>query len=104
MAYERALKALGDITRQLIFDRLREGRASVGELASEFPISQSAVSQHLKVLREAGLVLDWAIGTRRIYAVNPVGLDELRAWANRAVEDASRSRKARHSPHRRKGK
>src|SRR5436305_15286519 len=95
MAYDRALKALGDVTRQLIFDRVRVGRASVGEIAAEFPISQSAVSQHLKVLREAGLVRDQADGTRRIYEVDPVGLGELRAWLNHVGGDVSRARNQR---------
>jgi DNA-binding transcriptional ArsR family regulator len=70
--------ALGDGTRRAIFKRLVEGPRSVGELASDLPVSRPAVSQHLRVLKDAGLVSDRAAGTRRVYAVHPAGLATLR--------------------------
>jgi DNA-binding transcriptional ArsR family regulator len=77
---ERVLDALGDSTRRTVFKRLRAGARSVGEIARGMNVSRPAVSQHLKVLKAAGLVVDRADGTRRLYAVNPRGLDELRNW------------------------
>jgi len=74
------MAALGDPTRRAIFERLAEGPAAVGELARAFPVSRPAVSQHLKVLKDAGLVVDRAEGTRRIYQVDPEGLAALRAY------------------------
>ena len=71
--------ALGDRTRRTIFTRIARRPCAVGELASELPVSRPAVSQHLKVLKEAGLVTDRAEGNRRIYQVNPDGLQALRA-------------------------
>jgi DNA-binding transcriptional ArsR family regulator len=71
--------ALGDPTRRAIFEHLAERPRAVGELAGELPVSRPAVSQHLKVLKDAGLVTDQAAGTRRIYRLNPDGLAELRA-------------------------
>ncbi len=71
--------ALGDPTRRAIFERLAERPRAVGELARELPVSRPAVSQHLKVLKEAGLVTDRPDGNRRIYQVNPDGLQALRA-------------------------
>jgi DNA-binding transcriptional ArsR family regulator len=70
--------ALGDGTRRAIFERLVERPRAVGELARDLPISRPAVSQHLRVLKEAGLVSDRAEGTRRVYAVNRSGLEALR--------------------------
>ena len=75
--------ALGDPTRRLIFEHLAERPRAVGELAGELPVSRPAVSQHLKVLKEAGLVIDQPAGTRRIYRLNPDGLAELRAQLDR---------------------
>ena len=75
--------ALGDPTRREIFARLADRPRAVGELASELPISRPAVSQHLKVLKNAGLVIDRAAGTRRIYQVDPNGLASLRADLDR---------------------
>jgi DNA-binding transcriptional ArsR family regulator len=75
--------ALGDPTRRAIFERLAEQPRAVGELATELPVSRPAVSQHLKVLKEAGLVLDRAVGTRRIYQLDPAGLEALRAQLDR---------------------
>ena len=71
--------ALGDPTRRAIFERLAERPRAVGELASEFPVSRPAVSQHLKVLKDARLVIDRADGNRRIYQVDATGLGALRA-------------------------
>lgn len=70
---------LADATRRTIFERLAEGPRSVGELASELPVSRPAVSQHLKVLKDAGLVVDRPVGTRRVYQLNPDGVGALRA-------------------------
>ncbi|MGB9182685.1 MAG: metalloregulator ArsR/SmtB family transcription factor [Solirubrobacteraceae bacterium] len=74
------LSALGDPTRRAIFERLAERPSAVGELAELLPVSRPAVSQHLKVLKEAGLVSDRAEGTRRIYQLDPAGVDALRAY------------------------
>jgi DNA-binding transcriptional ArsR family regulator len=81
-------EALGDTTRRSIFERLRGGPLSVGELADGLPVSRPAVSQHLRVLKEAGLVSDTRDGTRRLYRVDPRGLDELRAYFDRFWGDA----------------
>ncbi|AYF78468.1 ArsR family transcriptional regulator [Nocardia yunnanensis] len=75
-----ALDALGDPTRRAIFERLGRGACAVGELAAELPVSRPAVSQHLKVLKGAGLVVDEAIGTRRVYRLDPQGIEGLRAY------------------------
>jgi len=71
--------ALGDSTRRAIFERLAEQPRAVGELAGELPVSRPAVSQHLKVLKDAGLVIDRPAGTRRIYQLDPDGVGALRA-------------------------
>ena len=73
------LTALGDPTRRAIFERLAGRPSAVGELATAFPVSRPAVSQHLKVLKDAGLVVDRAVGNRRIYQADPAGLAALRA-------------------------
>ena len=75
--------ALGDPTRRAIFEHLAERPRAVGELAGELPVSRPAVSQHLKVLKDARLVSDRREGTRRIYQLNPDGLAELRAQLDR---------------------
>lgn len=75
----RALEALGDPMRQRILEQLSASPSAVGELAAALPISRPAVSQHLRVLKEARLVADTAVGTRRIYRVDPQGLDAIRA-------------------------
>lgn len=74
------LTALGDPTRRAIFERLAERPRAVGELAGELPVSRPAVSQHLKVLKDAGLVTDRAIGTRRIYQLDLEGVGALRDY------------------------
>ena len=81
MAYAtRALGALGDPMRRIIFERLAKRPRAVGELARGLPISRPAVSQHLAVLKAAGLVTDRADGARRLYRVDPAGVDAIRAW------------------------
>ncbi len=95
MTYQlMGLAALGDPTRRTIFERVAERPRAVVELAREMPISRPAVSQHLKVLKEAGLVIDRADGNRRIYAANPDGLAELRAYLEQFWNTALASFKA----------
>lgn len=77
---ERALQALGDPTRREIFERLTDGPLAVGQLAQQFPISRPAVSQHLKVMKDAGLVFDRPSGTRRVYQVDPAAVAALREY------------------------
>jgi DNA-binding transcriptional ArsR family regulator len=77
---EQVLDALGDPTRRKIFKRLRTGARSVGDIARGMDVSRPAVSQHLKVLKAARLVTDRAEGTRRLYAVDPRGIQALRDW------------------------
>jgi DNA-binding transcriptional ArsR family regulator len=83
MAYQSAFAALADPTRRAVFERLRKGPRAVGEIARGLPVSRPAVSQHLKVLKEAGLVTDQAEGTRRVYQIDPRGLGQMRAWLDR---------------------
>jgi len=80
MAYAQAIQALGDPTRRTVFELLREGPRSVGDLARGLPVSRPAVSQHLRVLKEAGLVREQRVGTRNFYSVNGPGLAELREY------------------------
>jgi DNA-binding transcriptional ArsR family regulator len=95
MAYRLdGLAALGDPTRRAIFERVAERPRAVGELARELPVSRPAVSQHLKVLKDAGLVVDRPEGNRRIYAADPDGLAELRAYLERFWATALTSFKA----------
>jgi DNA-binding transcriptional ArsR family regulator len=82
------LTALGDPTRRAIFERLADRPRAVGELASDLPVSRPAVSQHLKVLKDAGLVVDQAVGTRRIYRLDPDGLRDLRAYLDHFWDQA----------------
>jgi DNA-binding transcriptional ArsR family regulator len=77
---EGGLAALGDPTRRAIFEHLAARPRAVGELARELPVSRPAVSQHLKVLKQAGLVIDQPAGARRIYQLDPGGVDALRAY------------------------
>jgi DNA-binding transcriptional ArsR family regulator len=89
LTYETgALTALGDPTRRAIFERLAARPQAVGELASDLPVSRPAVSQHLKVLKDAHLVLDRREGTRRIYQVDPHGLAELRGYLDHFWDQA----------------
>ena len=82
------LDALGDPTRRRIFESLRPGPQSVGELAGGLPVSRPAVSQHLRVLKEAGLVSDRKHGTRRVYRVDPDGLAALRDYFDSFWDEA----------------
>lgn len=87
----KTLDALGDPTRRLLFERLRQGSCSVSELISVVPITQPAVSQHLKVLRDAKLVRVEKKGRQRIYHLNPVGLAELRQYTESLWDDVLRA-------------
>ncbi len=80
------MTALGDPTRQAIFDRLSDGPRPVGELAAALPVSRPAVSQHLKVLKDVGLVIDRHEGTRRVYQVDAAGLAVLRTYLDQFWE------------------
>lgn len=83
-----AFAALADPTRREIFERLARAPRAVGELASELPVSRPAVSQHLKVLKDAGLVVHETQGTRNVYEIDPKGLGELRAWLDQFWAEA----------------
>ncbi len=88
MAYGNALAALADPTRRRVFERLRSGPNAVAEIARGMPVSRPAVSQHLKVLKEAGLVADRPEGTRRVYYIDPNGLGALRQWLDQFWDQA----------------
>jgi DNA-binding transcriptional ArsR family regulator len=79
---------LGDPTRRAIFELLARSPSSVTELAERLPVSRPAVSQHLRVLKDGGLVVSRAEGTRRVYQLNPAGVDALRAYLDRIWSDA----------------
>jgi DNA-binding transcriptional ArsR family regulator len=76
----RTLDALGDARRRAILEHLRTGPASVGQIAARLPVSRPAVSQHLRVLEDARLVRHDAVGTRRVYRLDPAGADHVRRW------------------------
>jgi DNA-binding transcriptional ArsR family regulator len=82
------MDAMGDATRRAILEQLLARPQAVGELAREFPISRPAISQHLRVLKNARLVVDRALGTRRVYQVNPEGIEALRQYFDRFWTDA----------------
>jgi DNA-binding transcriptional ArsR family regulator len=82
------LDALGDPTRRAIFERLGEGPLAVVDIAKTLPVSRPAVSQHLKVLKQAGLVTDRAEGTRRVYQLDPKGIAAIRSYFDRLWEGA----------------
>jgi DNA-binding transcriptional ArsR family regulator len=88
MAYDMALTALADPTRRRVFERLKSGPRSVGAIARGMTVSRPAVSQHLKVLKMAGLVTDRPEGTRRVYYIDPHGLGALRAWLDQFWDQA----------------
>ncbi len=88
MTNDHALQCLGDATRRQILELLRSGPKSVAALAAELPVTRPAVSQHLKTLKEAGLVNDRRDGTRRVYHIDPDGLGELRRWLDEFWDDA----------------
>lgn len=89
------LDALGDPTRRAVFERVAAGPCAVTDIADGLPVSRSAVSQHLRVLKEAGLVRDTAVGTRRVYRVDPEALATLRAYVDafwtRSLADFARA-------------
>jgi len=93
-SHDTVLEALGDGTRRAILERLRAGPQPVVEIARGLPVGRPAVSQHLKVLKEAGLVIDQAVGTRRVYRVDPNGLKDLEDYA-RSFWSAALSRYGR---------
>jgi DNA-binding transcriptional ArsR family regulator len=84
----RVFAALHDPTRRAVLERLRDGPRPVGHIARGLPVTRPAVSQHLKVLKEAGLVDDRAEGTRRIYHIDPKGLGAMRAWLDQFWDSA----------------
>ena len=88
MTYAQVLDALGDPRRRQIFELLQTGPMAVGELAANLPVSRPAVSQHLRVLKDAGLVRDRQEGTRRVYALDQAGLAEVRTWFDRMWDRA----------------
>src|SRR5437762_12704601 len=94
MAYGQAAQARGHPARSSVLEQLRDGRRAVGEIAARLPVSRPAVSQHLRVLKEAGLVSERQNGTRRLYRVDPDGLAGLRAYLDRFWEEALASFKA----------
>ena len=97
------MQALGDPTRRAVFERLRSGPLSVGEIAAELPVSRPAVSQHLRVLKEAGLVTERRNGTRRLYRLDPDGLGELRRYVEDFWTEALAAFKAEAERERRNG-
>jgi DNA-binding transcriptional ArsR family regulator len=86
--YQNGFDALGDPTRRAIFERLARGPTAVGELAQELPVSRPAVSQHLRVLKRAGLVSDQREGSRRLYEVDLDGVEALRTYLDSFWTDA----------------
>ena len=88
MAYGNALECLSDPTRRRVFERLRSGPKAVGVLARGLPVSRPAVSQHLRALKQAGLVAERPEGARRIYYIDPEGLGELRRWLDGFWDEA----------------
>lgn len=84
----QVISALADPTRRAVLEKLRDGPRPVGEIAKGLPVTRPAVSQHLKVLKDAGLVADRSVGTRRIYYIDPKGLGAMRAWLDQFWEAA----------------
>jgi DNA-binding transcriptional ArsR family regulator len=104
MAYEVALAALADPTRRRVLEQLRRGPRAVGDIAARLPVSRPAVSQHLKVLKEAGLVHEERRGTQHIYEIDPKGLGPLRAWLDQLWDTALENFKAEVEAPAKKGK
>ena len=103
MTYELAIEALADPTRRAILGRLRTGAMPVGSIADGLPVSRPAVSQHLRVLSDAGLLVVTPKGNRRLYAIAPQGADDLRRYLNTLWDDAlSAFEKAAHEKARQK--
>jgi DNA-binding transcriptional ArsR family regulator len=94
MTYANAFSALADPTRRAVFERLRNGPRAVGDVAHGLPVSRPAVSQHLKVLKEARLVTAYRDGTRQFYAIDTRGLSDLRAYLDSFWGDALNAFKA----------
>jgi DNA-binding transcriptional ArsR family regulator len=94
MTYALALAALADPTRRLVLTQLRAGPKPVGDIARALPVSRPAVSQHLKVLKAAGLVRDRPDGTRRVYSIDPHGVGALRRWLDEFWNEALEAFKA----------
>jgi DNA-binding transcriptional ArsR family regulator len=88
MTYGNALAALADPTRRTVFERLRGGAKAVGEIADGLPVSRPAVSQHLKVLKDARLVTEYREGTRRFYAIDTQGLEAVRKYLDGFWDEA----------------
>jgi len=88
MTYDTALTALADPTRRRVFEKLGSGPKAVGAIARGLPVSRPAVSQHLRVLKQAGLVADRPEGTRRVYYIDPQGLGALRKWLDQFWDTA----------------
>lgn len=86
--YGTVLEALGDPTRRSVFELVAQGPQPVGELARRLPVSRPAVSQHLRVLKDAGLVTDTAVGTQRVYRLDARGLAALRAYLDRFWDES----------------
>ena len=101
---QKALDALGDPTRREIFERLSRTPLAVGQLAQELPISRPAVSQHLRVLKDVGLVFDRPVGTRRVYQVDPQAVEALReyfdAFWGQALASFRKAAESHDDPHR----
>ena len=91
MTYQAAFLALADPTRRQVFEQLRHGPKPVGVIAARMPVSRPAVSQHLGILKKAGLVSDRAEGTRRVYYIDPQGLASIRIWLDQFWDDALNS-------------
>jgi DNA-binding transcriptional ArsR family regulator len=105
MAYEMALAVLADPTRRSVFEALRDGPRAVQAIADDMPVSRPAVSQHLRALKDAGLVEERSEGARRIYSLRREGLMELREWLDGFWDDALEAFKAEaEKPVRRKKK
>jgi DNA-binding transcriptional ArsR family regulator len=107
MTYDAVIAALADPTRRAILEMLRDGPSAVGELAEHLPVSRAAVSQHLRVLKDANLVSETAAGTRHIYRAEPEGLEELRKYLQNFWGDILASYAAasdRPAPRKSKGK
>jgi len=92
---QQQLDALGDVTRRTLLEKLRSGALPVGELAKNLPVSRPAVSQHLRVLKQARLVQDEAVGTRRYYKLDPRGFAALRSYLDRFWSEALEAFKAK---------
>ena len=94
MGYEKGFSALGDPTRWVVFERLRQGPQTVGALAAGLPVSRPAISQHLKVLKQAGLVRDLADGARRLYSLDRAGIGLLKDYLAMVWDEAEATHRA----------